>query len=338
MSAKHAATALIAALLVASCTGTGSDAPSDRPSDWRTASGELTVVEGSHEINVPYAVGDQLYAVPGAEDPDKLGGVVNAPFLATLAPLAVPDTSGRFVVYHSIRQDRPVLLVRELKTRDETTLAEGAFSLAWRRDGALAYFTGVRPRVRDPQRYVGDVVVAPSLDARAKRWTTERNGYVVAAWAGESLIVHRQREGWPDVLMLDGPGRARVLAERAALVAVSPDGSRAFVTKEPARAPIVGVVNVADGSGVATLDLATASKGVATEEGTGRDVTANRLTYVADSGSWVADEIVASVSGGLAVLRLDTGAIVLEQLLRIDAEMFPTDCPHRAPTTPADTS
>lgn len=309
-AAARLATVLAALVVLAACTG-GESEP-ERDSSARSRSGALRVAGRAGDVHAPYVVRDRLYGMSPRDEPERLAGVVNAPFFATLAPAAVAGDGGQSLAYHSFRNRSPVIAVHDTSTGEERVVARGAFSVAWADDGRMAYFRGVSARVRDPQRYRGHVVVRRSPGAPERRWTAEAGRYVVAAWSGNRLVVHRMRDGWPDVLVFDGPGSARVLARRAALVALSPDGKRAFLTREPAPSPAVSIVDVGGGGELATLDLRDADAGV------------ERISYVADSGSWVGDEIVAAVTDGLAVFRVRGNALVVDQVLRVDPEVFPT--------------
>ena len=311
-ASRCSATLVVVALLAAACTDDGGgsggkEAPHREP---RFESGTLKIAADETDIDAPYVVENRLYGLPENESVAKLAGVVNSSLIGTLAPAAVVDPSGRYVAYHSFTRRRPVLRVHDLKAHDDSLLAQSAFSLAWAERG-IAYFKGLEPRVEDPLDYLGHVFVRSSLRGRAKRWTDAPARYAASAWAGDRLIVHRMTRAWPDLLVFEGPRRARVLAEDAALIAVSPDGSLAFVTKRPSPAPVVSVVRVADGRTLASLDL----DDVSTEPS---------ISYVADSGSWAEDEIVAAVSGGLAVFRFHSDSITLEQALRVSPKIFPT--------------
>lgn len=138
--------------------------------------------------------------------------------------------------------------------------------------------------------------------------------YAVSAWAGNRLIVHERRQGWPDILVFDGPKRKRVLAARAGLVALSSDGAHAFITNEPNPAPSVSVVDIANGREVATFEF--------TDEVD--PIRGERIYYVADSGAWAGETVVAAITGGLAVFRVRAGEITLEELLGVDPAAFPT--------------
>jgi hypothetical protein len=155
--------------------------------------------------------------------------------------------------------------------------------------------------------------VRRSVESRPVRWTTDARRYIVSAWAGERLVVHELTRGWPNLVVLDGRKRKRVLAKGAALVALSPDGERAFVVKEPDPAPNVSVVDVANGREIATF---TFSDEVDPTRG-------ERINYVADSGSWTGETVIAAVSGGLAVFRVRGDEIALDQLLGVDPDAFP---------------
>lgn len=269
------------------------------------------MVDGS--IDAIYSTGKLVYGLPGQAAAERLAGPVHTPFTAALAPGAIPDGDPpRAIAYNSFSEKRPVIRLHDLATNEDFILDEGAYSIAWRYDGAIAYFKGLEPRVRKPAEYLGHVVVRASPRASPQPWTEEPGRYVVAAWAEDKLLVHRQTDEWPDLLVFDGAGRMRVLAKEAALVALSPDGTQAFITVRPDPTPAVEVVSLDNGAELTRFAFpAGPSRG-------GQEV-----TYVADSGSWVGGRVVAGVSQGFAVFRIDGTRIGLEQLLRLDPEAFP---------------
>jgi hypothetical protein len=278
-------------------------------------SGMVTVADGAHPLAGLYVAGDRLYGLDGDARPERLAAPINTTFLGTLSPAAVRDPANDArVVYNSWRRRSPVLRVRDITTHEDAVLDEGAFSLAWRGDGALAYFKALRPEL-DPQcikRYVGHVVVRHSPEAGADRWTRNARRYVVAAWAGDRLLVYRITKRWPELLVLDGPNRVRVLARDAALVAVSPDGERAFVSTYGADPPIVRVLDVADGSRAAGFILDAGS-------GDGGD----RIRWLTESGSWAGEHVFAASSAGILVFRVADEKIEVEQTLRFNFGSFP---------------
>jgi hypothetical protein len=322
----HAAL-LLAALLLSGCSHSesgreeGTQTSASKAGTTETAtrshrgveSAQLTVVDGEPG-RTTWAMQDQVYGLPGNGAPEKLGGVVNAPFVGTLSPAAAPQPANNgLLAYNSFLEERPVLHVHDVARDKDFVVDEGAYTLAWRRDGALAYFKGLSPRVENPTEHLGHVVVRASVDSEPVRWTVEPGRYAVSAWAGERLIVHELQQEWPNLLVFEGPKRKRVLAERGALVALSPDGAHAFITKEPAPSPTVSVVDIAKGGEVATFAFSNEVD----------PIRGQPINYVADSGTWAGDTVTASVTGGLAVFRVADEEIALEELLGADPEAFP---------------
>ena len=305
---------VLIAVVISGCSEADPKQP-DRPpgAAGRALGAELTVVDGKL-TRTTWAIRDELY-VPGSDRPEKLGGPVQATLTGTYAPAAVPNPADdRVIAYGSFHKGRPVLSGRDLAADTDSTLDEGASAAAWGRPGGVAYFKGTTPRVADPAHYRGHVVVRRSPESRAVRWTAEPGRYIVSAWAGERLVVHELTRRWPRLLVLDGPGRRRVLAERATLVALSPDGTRAFVAKEPRRAPAVAVVDVASGRELASF----------TFSGEVDPIRRQKIDFVAASGAWAGDRVIAAVTGGLAVFRVTADRVALEELLGVDPEAFPT--------------
>ncbi len=275
--------------------------------------GELTVVDGNL-ARATWAMGDELY-LAGTQRPERLGGPVHSPLTGTLSPAAVPSPANDgAIAYSSFLDEQPVLRMHEPGKDTDSVVDVGAYSPVWGREAGLAYFHGLAPRVEDPATYVGHVVVRASPESERVRWSAEPRRYIPTAWAGDRLIVHELERTWPTLVVFDAPERRRVLATRATLVALSPDGARAFIAKEPAPSPAVAVVDVAAGRELATFSF---SDQVNPVDGA-------KIDYVADSGAWVGDTVFAAVTHGLAVFRVGGERIELEQLLGVDPNAFPT--------------
>lgn len=303
--------AVTAVVAVSACGNGERDGASSRPAAEQTPS--------------MYLVGANIFGLGGG--PAKLSVPPVAPLAGWLTPAAVPSPDGRHLAYNAWRELRrddpklswsdqgiergdplatPSLRLYDAASGTDEPLEEGAFSLAWRADGALAYFKGAERDYRAGVPYTGHVFVRASLDASPERWSSEQERYIVASWAGAHLVAYREREGEAlDVVVFDGPGKMRVLAADSALVAISPDGRRAFVQQGPAQGPpAVRVVSVATGRTDATLDLTRVDPAVGT---------------IGYAGDWEGDNVVASSSSGLAVFRVEPGKILLEDTLRVAA-------------------
>ena len=317
---KAVAVVVGGALAVGGCTESdpgqpgGSPAPGGgAPAAGRTGSAELTVVDGRLR-RTTWAIARRLH-VAGEEKAQKLPAPVQSQFVGTLSPAAVTSPGDeRVIAYSAFHRKRPVIRVRDVRRRADSIVDEGAYTLAWGREGGLAYFRGLTARVEDPARHTGHVVVRSSPASAPVQWTADAGRYAVSAWAGKRLVVHELGEEWPRLVVYDGPKRRRVLAERAALVAVSPDGTRAVVTKQPDPSPIVAVVDVASGRELGSFAF---SDHVDPLRG-------QKISFVADSGGWGGETVIAAATGGLAVFRVAGDRITLEQLLGLDPDAFPT--------------
>jgi hypothetical protein len=286
---------------------------------------DLSVPAAAKSAPAAYTVGAKVFGLPTG--PAELAAPAVAPLAGWLTPAGVPSPDGRYLAYNAWRELRhddprlswsdqgidpgdalatPSLRVYDTRSRTDVPLADGAFSVAWRADGALAYFKGAEPDYRAGVPYTGDVVVRSSLAGDPEVWSSKRARYIVAGWAGTRVIAHREREGEAlDVTVFDGPGRMRVLAPDSALVAISPDGRRVFVEQGPAQGrPTVRVIDVETGREAAALDL------------TRVDPAVGMIGY---AGDWRGDRVVASSASGLAVFRVLQGKIKLERTLRVAA-------------------
>ena len=296
-SARRLRSLVVAALLAAALAGcVHSDRDSEERAPHEAASRVVTVVERG-VVAASWVVGDRL-VVRGART-RKLRADVNATLIATLAPVAVASVGADSVAYNSWRARRPTLRVHDVRTGAESILDEGAHSVAWARDGKLAYFKALRPDVRFPRAYLGHVAVRRSRRAAPRPWTVRPGRYVVAAWARGRVLFYRLGESFPDLRVLDRPRRQRLLARGSALVAVSADGRRAFVNRYRASPPLVRIIDIRSGGELARLR-----------------VDAGDVGYVVESGSWAGNRVFAPTTKGIAVFQVSGSTIALEQVLR----------------------
>jgi hypothetical protein len=265
--------------------------------------------------------------VEGARN-SALAAKASSPLSGWIAPVAVPTADRSQLVYSTWRELRhddpklswskqgiepggalatPTLRIRDFRSGRDKVLDKNSFSAAVRSDGTIGYVRG-SDVYRAFTNYIGEVVVRSSLPARPVVWSTEPAEYVVAAWAGSSLLAYRIDDGEKlDVLAFDGPGRQRLLMPDANLVAVSPDGTQAFLANEAARPGSISVVNVADGTIAATLDLESLKQGI---------------LWAAYGGSWSDDRVAAPTNAGIAVFEVAAGEISLKELLKNDPTTF----------------
>jgi hypothetical protein len=286
--------------------------------------GPLVVRKGLERAPGPFVRHNELYDGKGGRV--QLGAAISGALMGPLSPVAVSSADGRFVVYNTWRELRavdnersfskqgiadgdalgtPSLRVHDAAGRD-FLLEAGAYSAAVRGDGAIAYVRGVDPDFRAGHVYTGQVVVQRGVHGRATPWTTESARYVVYGWAGSRLFFYRVGEGEQLQLMVaNGPGTARAFTDGSA-IAISPDGARIAVLSPDATN--VRILDASNGSERGWLDVTTASPA---------------LRWLAYSGSWVGDHLVAGASAGLAVLHVGAASLELEQVLSIDRAQFP---------------
>jgi hypothetical protein len=290
---------------------------------------------GAHPRNGPLAVtrggappgrfvrGDGLFDEKGGRT--ALAAAVSGAMMGPLSPVAVAGPDGT-VAYNSWSPARAVddsrsfsaqgirngdvLGLPSLRFRDsaghDVLLARGAYSAAWRSDGAIAFVSGVEPAFRAGQAYNGQVVVRDGVHKRDVVWAGEPAHYVVYRWAGQRLLFYRVGLGEKlELLVADEPGDVRPLADGSA-IAVSPDGTQVAVVGQDGTN--VRVLDIASGRELAWLDVTTANP---------------PLRWISYSGSWVGEHIVAPSSSGLAVLRAEGGSLSLEQSLSLDQAQFP---------------
>jgi hypothetical protein len=285
--------------------------------------GPLVVHAGLERPPAQFVRGDGLYDGKGGRV--QLGAPVSGALMGPLSPVAVSSPDGT-LVYNSWRELRsvdgersfskqrisdgdalgvPSLRVRDGKGRD-FLLARGAYSAAWRGDGALAFVRGVESEFRAGRVYQGHVVVQDAIHGRAVAWTSEPARYVVYGWSGERLLFYRIGLGEKlELLVADGPQRVRPLTDGSA-IAISQDERRVAVLSQDGTS--VRILDIASGRELSWLDVTT---------------TAPSLAWVGYSGSWVGDHVVAPASAGLAIFHVGSNSLELEQVLSLDRAEFP---------------
>jgi hypothetical protein len=286
--------------------------------------GPLTVHGGLERPPGSFVRGNGLYDGRGGRA--QLGGDASGALIGPLSPVAVRSADGTLVVYNTWADLRTVdrgksfsqqgiadgeaLGTPSLRVHDgaghDYLVAKGAYSAAWRDDGAIAFVKGVDSHFRAGRAYEGQVVVREGVHGRETPWTDDAAHYVVYGWAGDRLLFYRVGFGEKlELLVADRPGSIRPLADGSA-IAISPDAARVAVVSQDGTN--VRILNVASGRELSWIDLTTATP---------------PLRWVAYSGSWVGDHLVAPASPGLAVFHVGTDSIELEQVLGLDRTTFP---------------
>jgi len=274
----------------------------------------------------PYILGNRLY-LPGRM-PQRLAAPLLASLLGQDATLVVAAPDGRHVAYHAWEHSVPLLFVHDDALDTDRLLARGAQTVAWARDGRIAYVQGVPPRYRPQHAFRGKVMVQ-RLGGAPTAWTPRVGSYQVLAWAGDRLLVAVPRclliecagDPEPGVYVLGSSGHLAPLG-LATLAALSPDGRVAFGRYD--RSPgddnpsaLVRLVDVARRRVLSTLDLAQAARK--------QDPGGLRVGSLA-SAVWRDDEIAGTFLGAenaLVFLRVQRDRLTLEQTFRIRATALP---------------
>jgi hypothetical protein len=199
---------------------------------------------------------------------ERLAEPPSAPLIGGDGPVASLSPEGRYLVYNTWSWIKPIdwskslgtqgigrgdvlgtpaLRIHDLTTTRDELLERGAFSVAWRADGALAYARAVDPGYREGEPYPTDVVVRMGVGDPGVVWSDAPRRYAVYGWAGRSLIVvGKEPDGAAAVLAFDGPASARVLAADGGILGVSPDGKQVLLVTGEGGDAILRLVDVAD--------------------------------------------------------------------------------------------
>ena len=291
--------------------------------------GWFSVEESPEEIpagavsGVDYVFGDVLYAA--GRPPQRLGMPLRASLLGTQATVVVPSPDGRYVAYHAWRGRTPLLRVHDTENGRDRLLERGAQTIAWGRDGRIAYFRASRARYEGRGAYLGHIVVRRSLAEAAVAWTPRAGAYGAVAWAAGRLLVTVRPcyfpacRNDPDAGVYTLDDRGRLLPLRIANVAaLSPDGRHAVgeferFAGQDSPSPLVRLVDVRTARALHTFDVERALRAAG--------IRGRAFVGSIQQADWRADEIVASgllgSSGALLFLRVDGARLALVDVLRI---------------------
>jgi hypothetical protein len=307
------------------------------------ASGTLEIRDGHATARGAFVAGDELLG-PRSERPElrrgaqRLAEAASAPLLGGDGAVASPSPDGALVAYATWEWTRPIdwtkafaeqgiatgdalgvptLRIHDVVANRDRRLEPGSFGAAWQSDGAIAYVVGEPAAYRANEEYLTRVVVRSTPEAAAQEWTDVPARYRVFGWAGGRLVVVRGAAGGPpDVEVLDAPRRERLLAARAAALAISPDGRTVLVSVgEPGGSNgAVSLRDAVDGRELATLPVQSVDD----------PVTGRSLEWVSGPASWVGDHVLLGSDAGLVVLRVAGGDLAVEQVLHVDLGRFTT--------------
>jgi hypothetical protein len=275
----------------------------------------------------PYVSGQTLYRA--GKKPQRLAAPLNASLLGQDATLVVASPDRSHIAYHSWRDRVPLLFVHDTVAGTDRLLARGAQTVAWGRDGRIAYFKADHARYDGRNgAYIGRVMVQ-TLHGTPVAWTRQSGGYLVLAWARDELLVavrscyfpNCSGDPEPGVYALSASGRLRPL-RLAALASLSPDGRYAFgqYQRSPGQdspSPLVRLVDVATGRILATLDLTRGARAAGMH---------GQLPGALTSASWRGDEIVATFTGEdsrLVFFGVRGRQLRVQQFVRVPAATLP---------------
>jgi hypothetical protein len=321
----------------------------------------LTLTSSGEEVPLPagentlgYAIGDRLH-LPG-RPPAKLAVPLRPPpfmaptFTTEDVALVVPSLDGRKVAYHAWEGERmrgtAVLRVFDSDTGRDYVLARGAFSVAWRRDGALAYARAAVPEWNPRSSgnsggRIGHVVFHRNLASPPLVWSRyQPREWRPLAWAGRFLITQGVVTVTDDEASVKVPRLyafggllSRILLPLERLVAVSPDGrlviGEASVLPTGGGDSVLRVVEVHSGRILATLDprqdrrvdsWSGAQPGA--WSGTTIAVPSGVASRPVTIPTWRGDQVIeAPDSTGVVFFRYEDGKLMVEQELKLKRQV-----------------
>jgi hypothetical protein len=296
--------------------------------------GNIQLQVGPTTPPVPFVTDSAVIGLPGGRQV-QLHAQASGGLTGWTSPVGVSSQDGRYIVYDAWTDEttldpersfsqqgivqgqplgRPSLHLLDTATGSDTLFQDGAYSFAWRTDGAVAYFKSQDPDFRANQPYVGEVMVQSSLQADPVSWTSDPDRYIVIAWAGQTLLAYRVGEGEVlDLVSFSAPGKEQLLSSSSVLVAVSPDGSQVLVSQGTAGSGTARLVEVVGGGETARLDLSQAID----------PATGQPLRYLSYGGSWVDNRIAAEGGSGIVIFNVDSSELRVEKVLSFPSTQFP---------------
>lgn len=296
--------------------------------------GNIQLQVGPRTPPVPFVTDSAVVGLPGGRQV-QLHAQASGGLTGWTSPVGVSSQDGRYIVYDAWTDEttldpelsfsqqgvvqgqplgRPSLHLLDTATGSDTLFQDGAYSFAWRTDGAVAYFKAQDPDFRANERYVGQVMVQSSLQAGPVPWTSDPDRYIVIAWAGQSLLAYRVGEGGVlDLVSFSGPGKEQLLSSSSVLVAVSPEGSRVLVSQGTGGVGTARLIQVDGGGEIASLDLAQAID----------PATGQPLRYLSYGGSWVGNRVAAEGGSGIVIFSVGSSELRVEKVLSFPSSQFP---------------
>lgn len=236
----------------------------------------LTVPTSGAHVASPLSAGTSPVAIP---TPDGTGLLLSTwkYYGGPPSPGMEPTTGDRLA--------HPAIWLLNLETGAQSLVADGAVSLALSMSGQVAYVRGDRPDYFANEPFEGTIQVRSLEDlSTIQMLVPEVDNYRVVAWAGNSLLYYKLRDGGSLDLYRVREGEApRVLGEQTGVVAVSPDGKNVLVQHLDSRDADLDLLDVATGQALASVqDL--------------RDSSGAPVGALLLQGDWRGDTIAAAAS------------------------------------------
>lgn len=332
---RSVALILLAPALLAACASRTTTAVSGKGPEVQV--GPTTTVPGPPSPPAVFIAGSKLVGVPGVGAANLSGNPAGG-LMGWQSPVGVPSADGSTVAYSAwtelvsvesgvswshqgVEPGDPVAMpsirLFNLGTGEDTIFEEGAYSVAWRADGVIAYVKGIELYYRADMPYLGQILVRSAIDGQPEVWVSDLDRFVVLGWAGSKLLAYRQIEAeggeGVDLLVIEGPGDMTILAKSSELVAISPDASQLLLYDAAARDAVL--LDVVSGAELARLDLEEAfdpTSGAA-------------LRYAAYGGSWAGDRVVAETSTGIVLFKVSGASLTIEKTIPFPHELFPME-------------
>jgi hypothetical protein len=230
------------------------------------------------------------------------GAHVASPLSSGTSPVAIPTPDGSGLLFSTwkyyggpptpgtepttgVRVAHPAIWLLNLETGVQSLVADGAVSLALSMSGQVAYVKGDRPDYFANEPFAGTIEMRSVEDrSMIQVLVPEVDNYRVVAWAGDSLLYYKLRDGGSLDLYRVREGEApRLLAEETGVVAVSPDETKVLVQHLGTPDGNVDLLDVATGQALAYVkDL--------------RDSSGAPVGALLLQGDWRGDTIAAAAS------------------------------------------
>ena len=212
-----------------------------------------------------------------------------------------------------MRVAHPAVHAFDLASGTDRVFADGAISPVVSTAGDVAFVKGDMPDYYANQPFTGTIQVQSLTSVEPSTLVSASDNYRLVGWAGDNLLYYVQSEGEVlDLYAMSVGGGARLLAEGAGVIAISPDRTSVLVQRVGTTESDLALIDIASGQ------LLTRAANIAAPDGS--EVGALQMR-----GDWLGDRVVASgvTFAGIVYLQVSDSGIGLEGVQDLGDAKYP---------------